>query len=113
MLDVHKDKSDQLDEGDDEGAEGRSAEVITQETPAGSQDCVEANTAFISAGEFGKIDIKRLSDCRSSYLAKYQPATLPAMTRCWQAIQNWEIQRPPNTWYHRIHNMKLSGLYLT
>ena len=28
VLDVHEDEPDQLDEGDDEGAEGRSAEVI-------------------------------------------------------------------------------------
>ena len=51
MLDVHEDNSDQLDEGDDEGSEGRSPEVITQQSPAGSHDCVEANTAFISKGK--------------------------------------------------------------
>ena len=28
-----------------------------------------------------------------AHLEKYQPATLPAMTRCWQAMQNWVIQR--------------------
>ena len=34
-----------------------------------------------------------------AHLEKYQPATLPAMTRCWQAMQNWVIHKKPNTWY--------------
>ena len=34
-----------------------------------------------------------------TYFEKYQPATLPAMTRCWQATQNWVSHRNPNMWY--------------
>ena len=50
MLDVHEDNSDQLDEGDDEGAKGRSSEMITQQPPACSNHGVQTNTALVSAG---------------------------------------------------------------
>ena len=50
VLHVHEDDPDQLDEGDDEGAKGRGPEVVTQQSPAGSQDGVETNTALVSTG---------------------------------------------------------------
>ena len=33
------------------------------------------------------------------YLAKYQPATLPAITRCWQATVNWVNHSRPKMLY--------------
>ena len=47
------------------------------------------------------------------YLWKYQPATDPDITICWQAITKFAIHNNPNKWYNLIQNKNESGVYWT
>ena len=40
------------------------------------------------------------------YLTKYQPATAPAMTTCWQAVIKLANQSKPKRWYSLIQVQK-------
>ena len=92
VLEVLEYDPDQLDEGDDEGAEGGGAEVEADQAVEGAQHGAHPN-AILDRTQYKP---KVMSDVCTLSLAKYQPATAPAITRCWHAMANCVSHRNPN-----------------
>ena len=55
VLDVGEDKSDELNESDDERPECSSSEMIPEESPEGREDSVDTDTSLVS----GELKMKK------------------------------------------------------
>lgn len=49
----------------------------------------------------------------NSYLVKYQVATVPDTTNCWQAMMNSLVQIRPIRWYHHRYETLSCSVYFT